>query len=68
VDGSMKIRKNYTLYVNPMLGSACYGNMKFNRRIINASIGEIYICTFSELKKNLLILQERGYSIWKRNW
>lgn len=64
----MKVRKRYTLYINDMLGTACYGNMKFNKRIINASIGKIYICTFSELMKNLRKLRKLGYSIWKRNW
>ena len=64
----MKIRKQYVLFINPMLGMAFYGNHKFSRRINEATLGEIYDCTFSELKENLRHLLNRGYTISKRNY
>ncbi len=64
----MKIRKTYTLFINPMLGTALFGNHIFSRRINEATLGEIYDCTFSELKENLQFLLNRGYTISKRNY
>ena len=63
----MKVRKNYVLYVNNMLGTACYGNSKFGLRISNATIGSVFDCTLTELKNNIKILSEKGYTISKRN-
>ena len=59
----MKIRKNYTLYINEMLGTATFGNRKFSDRINDATIGKIFDCDFSELKYNLKILTQRGYNV-----
>ena len=64
----MKIRKSYVLFINPMLGTAYYGGAKFDRRISNATLGQIFDCTFSELKDNLRILLKRGYDISKRTY
>ena len=64
----MKIRKRYVLFINPMLGTAYYGNEKFDRRISQATLGDIIDCTFSELKHNLRMLVNRGYTISKRNY
>jgi len=64
----MKIRKQYTLFINPMLGTAFFGNNKFSTRINEATLGEIYDCTFSELKQNLKMLLNRGYRILKMNY
>jgi len=64
----MKIRKTYTLFINPMLGTAFFGNDKFSRRIDKATLGEIYDCTLSELKQNLKILLNRGYTVLKMNY
>jgi hypothetical protein len=64
----MKIRKKYTLFVNSMLGAAFYGGKKFSRRIDDATLGEIYDCTFSELKQNLQMLSRRGYTIFKMKY
>jgi len=64
----MKIRKQYVLFINPMLGTAFFGNHKFSERINEATLGEIYDCTFSELKQNLKMLLNRGYTISKRNY
>jgi len=64
----MKIRSNYTLFINPMLGTAYYGNGKFSRRIYRATLGLIYDCNLSELKQNIRNLQERGYTISSRNY
>ena len=64
----MKIRKNYVLFINPMLGTAYYGGDKFNKRISAATLGKIYDCTFSELKHNIKILKNRGYIISKINY
>lgn len=61
----MKIRKTYVLYVNPMLGTAYYGGDAFNSRISEATFGEIYDCTLSELKDNINRLSKRKYSIIK---
>ena len=65
---TMKIRKRYTLFINPMLGTAFFGNDKFSKRINDATLGEIYDCTLSELKQNLKILLNRGYTILKTNY
>ena len=64
----MKIRKQYVLFINPMLGTAFFGNHKFSGRINEATLGEIYDCTFSELKQNLKMLLNRGYTILKMNY
>jgi len=64
----MKVRKNYVLFINPMLGVAYYGNSKFGRRVNNVTIGKVYDCTFSELKNNIKLLLKRNYSIFKRNY
>lgn len=64
----MKVRKNYVLYINPMLGTAYYGNNKFNIRISESTIGDIFDCTFNELKQNINILLRKGYTISKRNY
>jgi len=64
----MKIRKNYILFMNPMLKTAYYGGYKFSKRISKATLGHIYDCSFSELKHNIKILENRGYTISKRNY
>lgn len=64
----MKVRKNYVLYVNEMLGTASFGNNRFGNRISNATIGKIFDCTLSELKHNIKVLSKKGYSILKMNY
>lgn len=65
----MKIRKQYTLYINSMLGTATFGSpYKFGWRIDNATIGEIYDCTYRELIENLRMLNSRGYRISQRKY
>ena len=62
----MKVRKTYPLYVNPMLGTATFGNSRFSRRIMGVTIGTVYDCTLDELKHNIRTLIKRGYTIAKR--
>lgn len=64
----MKIRKSYVLFVNPMLGTAYYGGGKFDNRISKATLGDIFDCTFAELKDNIKILIKRGYTVSKRTY
>lgn len=64
----MKIRKNYTLYINRMLGTATFGNSKFSNRISSITAGEIFDCNFSELKHNIKILAKQGFDIIQRKW
>jgi len=54
--------------MNPMLKTAYYGGYKFSKRISKATLGHIYDCSFSELKHNIKILENRGYTISKRNY
>lgn len=64
----MKIRKNYWLYINPMLATAFYGNDKFGSRISTATFGQLYTCTLFQLKQNLKRLSSTGFSVYKRNY
>lgn len=64
----MKIRKSYVLFVNPMLGTAYYGGGKFDARISQATLGDIFDCTFVELKDNIKLLIKRGYTVSKRTY
>jgi len=64
----MKVRKTYPLYINPMLGTATFGNAKFGRRINDATIGTIFDCSLSELKDNLRMLIGIGYSVSQRKY
>lgn len=61
----MKVRKNYVLYVNSMLGTATYGNEDFGDWINAATIGSTYDCTFNQLKWNLHYLRSQGFRILK---
>jgi len=64
----MKIRKIYTLYINDMLRTATFGNSKFSSRINKATIGKIFDCNFPELKHNLKILIQQGYTAAQSKW
>lgn len=64
----MKVRKNYVLFINDMLGTATFGNNRFGDRIENATIGKVFDCTLSELKYNLRILKNGKYRISHRNY
>lgn len=60
----MKIRRNYVLTINSLLGIAVFSrNATFNE-LSEDSIVEIYYCNFSELKYNLKLLS--NYLIIKR--
>ncbi len=61
----MKVRDNYTLYVNNLLGVAFFGGSSFNNRMLNATLGEIYQCDFSQLKYNIGVLQAKGFLVIK---
>lgn len=61
----MKIRKCYTLFVNGFTATAIFGGDKFSYRISNhADIGDVYYCSFSELKHHLRLLQSNGYHFY----
>lgn len=64
----MKIRTNYYLYINDMLGNARYGNFKFYSRLSNASIGYFIICSFSEIKQHIKNLNNQSYEVYKMKW
>jgi len=64
----MKVRKEYVLYVNQMLGIGVFGNNKFNRRVVNYTIGTLFYCSLSDLKYNIRQLTCRGYQIIKQNY
>ena len=59
----MKIRKQYTLFVNPITSYAFYGGSKFNSRISKATLGTLYDCTFAQLKSNIKRLKASGYTV-----
>lgn len=51
-----------------MNGTAFYGGKKFSSRISNASFGNIFDCTLTELKENIKTLRERKYTVYKRKY
>ncbi len=59
----MKIRKQYTLYINPMTAQAFYGGSKFDARISRATFGTIIDCNLSQLKNNLNLLAKQGFGV-----
>ena len=64
----MKIRKQYTLYINGFTMVAMYGNARFGRRIDSVTLGQIWDCNLSELKHNLKMLSKQGFYLTKRRW
>lgn len=64
----MKIRKNYILFVNEMQRTAFYGGKKFDARISKATLGEIFDCSFRDLKNNIKKLKELGFKVSQRKW
>ena len=68
---SYKIQENngvvyYTEYCNDTeIENIVFGETEY-AYILKTLEGRI--CTFSELKENIKLLQRAGYSIWKRNW
>lgn len=51
----MKLRNNYVLCVNPMLGKAYYGNGKFNTIISECALDKIFGCIFGWNKWELVV-------------
>jgi len=59
----MKIRKQYTLFINGLTATAFWGGSGFNNRISRATLGTIYDCTLSELKSNIKQLTSTGFLV-----
>ena len=55
----MKIRKNYTLFINHSIKTAFYSGYIFNKRISKTPLGHIYDCSLNELKHNIKVLKKK---------
>lgn len=62
----MKISKIYVIYINHSQKIVIYGGKEFSKRINKITIGFVFDCMFNELKSNLRLLSDQGYSINKR--
>ncbi len=64
----MKIRRNYHLFINSMTRMAFWGGTAFNYRISQATLGELYDCSLTELKNNIKLLKNNGFTVSQQKY
>lgn len=61
----MKIRKKYILVINPLLMVAYYKKTASDIDVSRDSIVDVWDCTLGELKRNIRILERKGFHCLK---
>lgn len=61
----MKIRNHYVMIVNPLLSTVSYKRHTNHYDTCYDSIVDVWDCRFNDLKENLRILKNKGFTILK---